>query len=1081
MSTILRVLALLVVALATRQGAADLLTPIADGRYVFVDHCPAFGPCQSESAHPPSPFAPFDDQVAIVEMSASQETSFRAGADQSSMGGSLAVGSPTEPPLGNTLGDSVFDITFDATAAASYAWTGSGTLSGGGYGGAFLYDETSDAILFERSLPGSRDESGSLAAGHRYRIFLSATTLGQGSAGWDFDFSVLPEPDRAASLASGLALALLLARRRKYMKGVADARRSDSCAVASIAAAILALSLPTIASAQSVPGDPRYTEIGQHDPEKGTLSGSPTDEGNLPSHIRQLTDVGMRADWSPDGTRIIYLDGNIGDVHEYDLATGTHRAITGPFTTAGFLRAHHLSNGDLLLCGPPDSTGDPEQDRFRGELFVLSAPFLLPPVPLHTPCWEGVAVSKQPGSTHIAWAESDINFNDPDVFVQAANGRSQIFTGRIEYLAGVPTLVDRRLAVDRHGVGADAIVEPQDFRGADDEELIFSAYFHRGGEVVGVRLDGPDAGVLTDYSRSPWYEEPEGIVPGGQSILVERDLAVVLFPGELDIWRLTLDGSGAFQRLTHFNRYAGYGATNPVVSPDGTRLAFQLGVEEGAIGEGAGLLLFDLTAWNEENGTAGTPDPYLLPQYPREPDEETHDCEGPAGDPEPGTPEWEARDENNLYCGQQRHADQGAHPELNGSATKDQYREPLRHAGTRFRYVAATVAGLAAEIYAPCTPSTCTGTPPELAALEPPFAGVIGLHGGGSNKELHWWSSQSMAETGYISVAFDGATSTANVVKVLDWLFATPANPTENDEWNPFWAEFDREPIGIAGHSIGGDAAGIVASQDARVGALALWDRAGLTPLPEAHVTPTLAMISDYGCPAPLVCPPEPRSAKPDPDARGLKTSDFDRFRAAGQDAMQIGLRAALHFDWVPSGLSGNRYAELMNIYYMKAWYDRYVRGDHDPRLARDAYLRLTSAVYGDSADIHHISQGIYDPQRVIDAGGDLYAGNVPYRIAGMPASDRLSFYYDSKCDLSIPDVPEDRAVALDMRHEGCRPLPEPGGAAAALAGASLVWMLAACRRARASRSLVRLHRSRHAKDCAPRRPVRPRDARTRF
>lgn len=96
-----------------------------------------------------------------------------------------------------------------------------------------------------------------------------------------------------------------------------------------------------------------------------------------------------------------------------------------------------------------------------------------------------------------------------------------------------------------------------------------------------------------------------------------------------------------------------------------------------------------------------------------------------------------------------------------------------------------------------------------------------------------------------------------------------------------------------------------------------------------------------------------------------------------------------------------------------------------------------------DSADIHNISQGIYDPQRVIDSGGDLYAGNVPYVMQGHPAADRLSFYYDSKCDLSIPDVPEDRAVSLDIRHEGCTPLPEPGAAASLLAGALSVALLA--------------------------------------
>jgi hypothetical protein len=405
------------------------------------------------------------------------------------------------------------------------------------------------------------------------------------------------------------------------------------------------------------------------------------------------------------------------------------------------------------------------------------------------------------------------------------------------------------------------------------------------------------------------------------------------------------------------------------------------------------------------------------------------------------------RDENNLYCLSQRHEDQAAHPNLNDSATRDQYREPLLHAGIRFRFLETTVAGLATEIYAPCTPGTCAGTPAELELFTPPFAGLVHLHGGGSSKELHWWSSQTMAEAGYLVVAFDGATNTGNVVEVIDWLFATPLEPTVHGEWNPFWAEFDHEPIGIAGHSIGGDAAGIVASQDERVGALVLWDRAGLSELPPAHVTPALCMIGDYGCPAPLVCPPEPRTEKPDPADRGLKTSDFDRFRAAGQDTMQVGLRATLHFDWVPSGLSGNRYAELMNVYYMKAWYDRYVRGDDDPVLAADAYARLTADVYDDSADIHNISQGIYDPQRVLDSGGDPYAGNVPYTIEGHPAADRLSFYYDSKCDLRMPDT-TDRAISLDMRHDGCpSPLPEPGTGLSGWAGASLISVLARRRR----------------------------------
>ena len=204
------------------RAAADLLTPVSDGRYVLAEHCPAFAPCQSQSARPPSPFAPFDAEVSVVGMSASQDSQWTGNADQAAMHGSLASGSATDPPLGTTTGDAVFDIGFDASAAASWSWTGAGALSGGGYGDAFLYDSTSDTVLFERSLPASFSASGSLAPGHRYQLFVHATTLGQGGADWSFDFSAVPEPDETASLACGFSVTALLARRRRIAAASAD-------------------------------------------------------------------------------------------------------------------------------------------------------------------------------------------------------------------------------------------------------------------------------------------------------------------------------------------------------------------------------------------------------------------------------------------------------------------------------------------------------------------------------------------------------------------------------------------------------------------------------------------------------------------------------------------------------------------------------------------------------------------------------------------------------------------------------------------------------------------------------------------
>ncbi len=127
------------------------------------------------------------------------------------------------------------------------------------------------------------------------------------------------------------------------------------------------------------------------------------------------------------------------------------------------------------------------------------------------------------------------------------------------------------------------------------------------------------------------------------------------------------------------------------------------------------------------------------------------DCEGPAGDPEPGTVEWQQRDLQNQYCAQQRHLDKLAHP-VNLSPPDepgaDVYRDPARHDGVRFRHDTTVVEGLEVELHRPCAEGTCTGMPDQLRTFEPPYPAVVTFHGGLSRKELHWWSSQTLAEAG---------------------------------------------------------------------------------------------------------------------------------------------------------------------------------------------------------------------------------------------------------------------------------------------------------------------------------------------
>ena len=316
--------------------------------------------------------------------------------------------------------------------------------------------------------------------------------------------------------------------------------------------------------------------------EIGFRVGSPTD--HLPHWISPLLTSGVRPDWSGDGRHLVYLDGLVGDVYELDLETGESRNLTSYFEHHGFTRARYLSSGDLLLCGPGAELGDTgEGDRWQTELWFLPRHEKGIAQRLDEPCFEGPAVARR--EMRIAWTRSD--YPDEIVF-----GRSEIWTGRIQVAEGKARLVDRRKRVDRADFGYLAFLESQDFRPPDEQELLFTAYAYKGGEVMGVDLT---SGELTNYSRDWAYDEAEGVFPDGQSVAVERELnTYTAVPvGDIDIWQLALDGSGQSRRLTYFTEYAGYGANNPVISPDGKKMAFGLRIKGGEHGNAEGILIYD--------------------------------------------------------------------------------------------------------------------------------------------------------------------------------------------------------------------------------------------------------------------------------------------------------------------------------------------------------------------------------------------------------------------------------------------------------------------------------------------------------
>ncbi len=133
----------------------------------------------------------------------------------------------------------------------------------------------------------------------------------------------------------------------------------------------------------------------------------------------------------------------------------------------------------------------------------------------------------------------------------------------------------------------------------------FSAYGKAGGGSDVCLLDLATKKV-TNLTQSPaTYDEPEGIFPDGHHTLVECDAQNHLGSGHVDLWKLALDGSGDYQRLTHFSDYPGYKASNPVVSDDGRFIAFQMARTGDAAGVGQGLFLYDLA----KAGTAPSSQP----------------------------------------------------------------------------------------------------------------------------------------------------------------------------------------------------------------------------------------------------------------------------------------------------------------------------------------------------------------------------------------------------------------------------------------------------------------------------------------
>jgi hypothetical protein len=316
-------------------------------------------------------------------------------------------------------------------------------------------------------------------------------------------------------------------------------------------------------------------------------AGSPLD--HLPPNIEILTHFGERPDISPDNKRIAFMGKSFGDAFVLDLDTRVIRCLTCSVPGASFLRVMHLSNGDYLLLGPQQvDQADIQTSRHRdNELWFLGRQPGSKPVKLGLTINEGPAVSKR----QLRIAFTRLADHDPTL----APDQSQLFVADLDLSGAAPRLVNKRLLYEHRD--KECTLEAQDFLD-DDARLTLTCYGPRFATSHPVVFN-PESRTLEDMTKVPGtYNECEGIFPGGRYSAVEMDRQKDTLHARggisnIDIWKLKLDGTGKdIERLTSFNDYEGFKASNPVISTDGRFMAFQIGKVGDDAGVGYGILLY---------------------------------------------------------------------------------------------------------------------------------------------------------------------------------------------------------------------------------------------------------------------------------------------------------------------------------------------------------------------------------------------------------------------------------------------------------------------------------------------------------
>jgi len=307
---------------------------------------------------------------------------------------------------------------------------------------------------------------------------------------------------------------------------------------------------------------------------------------HLPGNIEVLTHFGERADIWHDNQQVAFMDKSFGDAFVIDLKTRTIRCLTCNVPGAAFLRVMHLVSGDYILIGPAGFSDVHTSRTKDNQLWFLSKQPGAKPQSLGQKMSEGTAISKR--SLKISYAVT--HAQEPALQPE----QSQLFVADVDLSSTTARLTNKHLVYESHSKAC--TIEAQDFFD-EDKRMTFTCYEPQGlASVMTIDLAN---GQVENMSKAPGtYNECEGIYPDGQYTNVEADRQVNTLGGQhgsgnIDIWKLRLDGSGKdFTRLTYFNDYEGYKASNPVVSTDGRFMAFQVAHPADEAGVGYGIIVY---------------------------------------------------------------------------------------------------------------------------------------------------------------------------------------------------------------------------------------------------------------------------------------------------------------------------------------------------------------------------------------------------------------------------------------------------------------------------------------------------------